>query len=138
MHDAVEDAAVLHVGGEEAEGDGGEVGPGDGGAGAEGAVAHGDEAVALDVEGDGLDAADGFGAEVGDAGVGFQVFEVAEDLGGGAGGDGELEGGVPLEDGGGEGGDGGEGGGDDGDAEVSGEAGFEALELLAHGAGVAD
>ena len=100
---------------EEGEGEGGDVVPGDAGAG--GGRRGGEEEEALAVEGEGVEAVAGGVVDVGEGDVEFTLAEGVEELGGGGGLDGELEGGKLLGEGDAEGGGEGGGGGEHAEAE---------------------
>ena len=87
---AVDDAAVLHVGREQAERHLRDLGPGDALAVAERRVGGGQQLIALLIERHRVDAAERLVVEIGDAGVDLEVLEQREDLDRGARQDGEA------------------------------------------------
>ena len=118
----VDDAAVLHVGRQQAERHLRDLGPGHRVAIAERRVGRGQQPIALAIERHGGDAAERLVVEIGDAGVDLEIFQQRQDLDRGARLDGELHVGMPRAVGRGERCDHRQRGRDRGDAQPAGQA----------------
>ena len=126
---AVENAAVLHVGGQKAEIERCGLLPADRVAAGQRAVGAGEEDVGFGVERFGDDAFERFIVEIGDADIDIEIVDGVLNGGRGHGQDGKGDSGKTLREGAGNLGDEGQGGGDCADA----EAAFQALPHIADG-----